>query len=485
MLSRDSTTSGVLLSVFMNQTLLLVLLTTFCFLCCYALYCLFSTAWTLDTWNDFTAANISPTQPTTSVRDISNDIRQRLVAGEHGFHNQRIAFENALVLAKLLNRTLLAPPVHLATKPIRYLQFDSLFQALALSGREGLEHCPGVPYYLSMPIECLHYFDSTNVPWNRLFDLSAIEERQTVLHLQDLSHLAAIHDSVFYGDRDVLVLRDEDPYHYQIRLGGNYSTATTSKYKQNIMVSDLQMYTAPLVQFGTLFGSHRLVLGNDNSLLDDIRKAMVLRHPTLAKAAKTITSTLGGGYVGIHLRLGDGKFVKLGERTAFRVWCDLVRHLDLTDGEIHAINEHNKFHFGGINGTVSCSPVRREQAHNSVPRPTFTHYARRCRHPHGPPGDFSLEIPLFVSTDVPKARSHPLLQPILRTFRCSFFLDDFPHAQNILGDLRNERDGVSLSSFFVPFLDAMVTGHAALFVGTPGSTFSSYVKNTLWPAYHS
>ena len=43
-----------------------------------------------------------------------------------GFHNQRIALENALILSRLMNRTLLMPPVRLSNRPIRYAPFDEL-----------------------------------------------------------------------------------------------------------------------------------------------------------------------------------------------------------------------------------------------------------------------------------------------------------------------------------------------------------------------
>ena len=61
-----------------------------------------------------------------------------------GFHNQRIAFENALILAQILNRTLLVPPVRLGNKPLRYVKFDTLKQLNILSDKEGLRHCARV-----------------------------------------------------------------------------------------------------------------------------------------------------------------------------------------------------------------------------------------------------------------------------------------------------------------------------------------------------
>jgi len=47
-----------------------------------------------------------------------------------GFHNQRIALENALALARLLNRTLLVPPIHFGRRAIPYHNFTVLRRAL-------------------------------------------------------------------------------------------------------------------------------------------------------------------------------------------------------------------------------------------------------------------------------------------------------------------------------------------------------------------
>src|SRR5712671_3500841 len=58
-----------------------------------------------------------------------------------GFHNQRIALENALVLARILNRTLLVPPARLGNDLVSYHKFDDLYQLLIHSGKRGLHHC--------------------------------------------------------------------------------------------------------------------------------------------------------------------------------------------------------------------------------------------------------------------------------------------------------------------------------------------------------
>ena len=71
-----------------------------------------------------------------------------------GFHNQRIAFENALVMARILNRTLLVPPVRLGKGILTYYPFEHLYELVALMGKGGLGHCTNVSAWKALPVEC-------------------------------------------------------------------------------------------------------------------------------------------------------------------------------------------------------------------------------------------------------------------------------------------------------------------------------------------
>ncbi|KAF9356503.1 hypothetical protein BGX26_005157 [Mortierella sp. AD094] len=60
-----------------------------------------------------------------------------------GFHNQRTELENALLLAKLLNRTLIMPKVYLGP-PMPWLMFSQLHSRLLYQTKIGLEHCRAI-----------------------------------------------------------------------------------------------------------------------------------------------------------------------------------------------------------------------------------------------------------------------------------------------------------------------------------------------------
>ncbi|KAF9150166.1 hypothetical protein BG015_008023, partial [Linnemannia schmuckeri] len=60
-----------------------------------------------------------------------------------GFHNQRTELENALLLARLLNRTLIMPKVYLGP-PMPWLTFNLLHSRLLYQTKIGLEHCRAI-----------------------------------------------------------------------------------------------------------------------------------------------------------------------------------------------------------------------------------------------------------------------------------------------------------------------------------------------------
>ncbi|KAF8924025.1 hypothetical protein BGZ58_002257 [Dissophora ornata] len=60
-----------------------------------------------------------------------------------GFHNQRTELENALLLARLLNRTLIMPKVYLGP-PMPWLRFKVLYSRLLYQTKIGLEHCQAI-----------------------------------------------------------------------------------------------------------------------------------------------------------------------------------------------------------------------------------------------------------------------------------------------------------------------------------------------------
>jgi hypothetical protein len=391
-----------------------------------------------------------------------------------GVHNQRIALENALTLAHLLNRTLLVPPIRVARRPVRYLPFDTLDYNLQLIGPEGLEHCGDIPPYISLPVECLDYFESTSLQWDALFDISSIERGQPIRRIYT-------HSPSAYSDRlsllpgGVAQLKDASRYHYHFVDAG--ARPPQDKYEETVSITELAQAPEILLQLGTLFGTNRLILSNEGlSLLSSIRRAMTLRHKTIEGIAKAVMKRIPACYIGLHMRVGDGQFSERKEAIISDSWSRILQRLECTTNDMDAIA---LFYVSTLASNLSSpnpSTVFRVGSEERELERTsyFSHLRAHCH---------ELSTPIFVSTDLKHPRRNPLLAPFLLTFPSLYFISDFPDEVEPLRSMRNS-DGVELYDYLLPFLEAMVVARGKVVVGTRGSTFSQFITQNLWPAYH-
>ena len=415
-----------------------------------------------------------------------------------GFHNQRIAFENALLLAYLLRRTLLVPPIRLGHKPIRYIDYDTLSRYHELDAKHGLSHCPNVPSYISRPPECLEYFETSYIPWNWLVNLSAIEAHQPMIHRPDMTQ-SWIEANLDIPSSDILVFRDTSPYQFRFLDTVNGFSPSKNKYQEDIYLSDLVRSKTRLLQIGTLFGSSRLRLKNVENILhlSLIRQSMVFTNNDLVRAASSITDALNGHYLGAHLRSGDGKFKAQFENTVRYVWWNLLHQIlglpvtIICDIE-KLVNEapsrscqptdttNSKTSECEPESRCSSSPPKMAMNISNTPSSRIT-ININCHSPrHRKDGYAMLNTPLYISTDIENPRTHPQLSILRQTFPCIFFLEDFPKEIEPLDHLRSPIDDVSLGPFLRPFVDALVVSKAVKVVGTEGSTFSRFIETILW-----
>ncbi|KAF9528507.1 hypothetical protein CPB83DRAFT_883472 [Crepidotus variabilis] len=405
-----------------------------------------------------------------------------------GFHNQRIAFENALVLAYALRRTLIIPPIRLGNKPIRYVEYDTLVMHHELSTKDGLQHCLQVPSAVSSPLECLGYFTWTTVPWIWLVNLTMISNVQPLLHLPSSSQ-HWFRQQFNLTDDDIEVLRDETPYQFRFLDTDTDSSPPTDRYSQDVHISDLATSNATLLQFGTLFGTSRLRL-RDKVQLDYqrlIRENMAITNQDLTKVVRFIALQLQDDFVSVHLRAGDGHFKHEVSATVNNVWRKLLRDvMHFSDVTICDFARE-------VTGTdvLHCSTGQQRFGNCTAPLTTPKSLASKrsidtlqCRSTlHQNTAYTGFNMPLYVATDLRDPEIHPDLELFRITFPCIFFLNDFLPALQPLKALRSPYDGVDLYPFLLPLVDGMVASEALRFVGTEGSTFSKFVMN-LWKNDH-
>jgi hypothetical protein len=480
-----------------HYAMLIVVLVSATVTCFGTAYYLFTTRWDstkrhpLHTSHADDAAQVVPYDLDEELRVFVPDPQDRFLAylPHSGFHNQRIAFENALVLSRLLNRTLLVPPVRLGDKPLRYVKFDRLRQYLVLSGKEGLHHCPDVPPQIPLPEECHDYFDYTHISWEWLVNLTEVKANQRLLQVWNFTE-EWTYEYLQISEHDTLSLRDANPYDYRFLDKIADVSPSKDKFVKTIYIPDLLNSSKRLIQIGTLFGSSRLRLKLPESLRirRDIRKSMTFANPLLLDIAGSIRDALGGTYFGAHVRVGDGHFKADGESNARLEWWRLV---------------HEVLRYGSDETLKLERSIRRLGFELQPPELSVDVAARRVPHPHAGrlPTVFTphlpcrgtkhtsrhlklLNAPLFISTDAADPFKDSAILLFLKTFPCIFFLSDFEAHTAPLNSLRNGHDGVYMRDFLIPILDAMVVGKAWEVVGTEGSTFSRFVQDVLWRTYH-
>jgi hypothetical protein len=476
---------------FTTYMLLLLLLLASATLTCFgAAYYLFTTRW--DTRVSNHVAHTRTDEENIQVvpfhinADLDTFRQDKFLAylPHSGFHNQRIAFENGLVLSRLLNRTLLVPPVRYGERPLRYVRFEALQQHTHLSGKEGLGHCALVPLLAALPFECQDYFDYTHVPWEWLVNLTTIKSHQRLLQRWNMSN-AWLLEHLELSEDDILTLPDTDPYHFRFL---DTSETSTDKYLESVYIRELALSPKRLLQIGTLFGSSRLRLRNAHNLRirGDTRRSMAFSNVYLTPIADSIANALGRTYLGAHVRLGDGHFISNAHANARLVWWKLVHVVLKLSVEETLTLERQLAHPDEAEFRPIPIPTDHSAwqiSHSSVA--LLPELSLPCRSPlHSLPHLKPLNVPLFISTDAQDPLTHPSIVRFLQTFPCTFLLSDMLSYTAPLRRLQSGHDGVMLGDFLMASLDAMIVGKAWAVVGTEQSTFSRFVEDVLWRVYH-
>lgn len=473
----------------MHIVLLVFLLVLACLFCFGAAWHLYSTRWgaryvdLVPRFADQPQVRVLPFgHDDVSLSGLDVHEKYMTYLPHSGFHNQRIALENALVLSIILNRTLIIPPIRLGTKPIRYVKYESLSTFFALAGKEGLYHCSAIPVHATLPPECFDYFDYTHLSWNWLVNVTQNTGPLPGVHEWDLLTLWS-HHRLDFNNTDSMVLRDESPYHYRFYdMPLNTSATEAGKYTEQIYAFGITNSSKRFLHFGTLFGSSRLVLSNPQNLAvrTAIRQNMVFSNSILASVVHDIREAIGGHYYGAHIRFSDGQFEKNSASNIREIWCKLIStcygysHSDVLEMERVFWSRANVTDNLDLKATYADFSVTRLPSQPSI-----------CRRPvHRHPHLASLNTPLYISTDAENPRDEPSLSVFLRTFPCAVFISDFRTQLEPLVKIKNENDGLRLVRFVIPFLDAMIMGHASGIITTEGSTFGRYIEDVLWRVSH-
>ncbi|EJD00816.1 uncharacterized protein FOMMEDRAFT_56491, partial [Fomitiporia mediterranea MF3/22] len=337
-----------------------------------------------------------------------------------------------------------------------------------------------------LPVECTDYYDYTLVPWNWLSNVSDITKNQPIIQRWNMSD-AWLSDYLGITPNETFEIKDNTPYQFRF-VDADPFDMPSSRFDEVISMSLLERLPHRLIQVGTLFGSSRVRLRRARNIAyrTVVREGMTFNNGMLLDLAESIKAKLGGEYVAIHVRLGDGGFERKAKKNVRLIWWRLVREVLGVEENVGLDVERRVTNFSYSsppNITVDQATLR--ASHPALPSLPSTILPKLpCRRPwHDNPQLTALNVPLFISTDVSDPESHPLLQRFFAAFPCTFILSDFVDEVTALGRPKSGYDGLMLKGFILPFLDAVVAGKAYQVVGTDGSTFSQFVQDVLWRRY--
>ncbi|CAO3611017.1 unnamed protein product [Mucor fragilis] len=415
-----------------------------------------------------------------------------------GFHNQRIELENALLLASYLNRTLLLPSVYLGNPAFPWLRFDKMYERLLLQTKQGLEYCSLIRPDEPLPTECLNYPRWTTVPWTFFYNFEKLNQKVRIVFREDLS-FEWIMDSFKLKMDDIYLFKDYSPFEFRV-FDLPESTTPLSRFVNRIDLSTLEAIEEKVIHFGSVFGTYRVLAQSQEhkELLLFIRENMIFTNPTLVDATTRIVDRLGGigSFVGIHLRVGDGLFKVRASINVDDIFHTLVNeYTDLTLKELQEVydashdqdrKENNEYEIRQLRDSHQQQQMTYEQPiHVQHPSDIQSRLAGGSNLPmcQDRKNDRFSGTTIFIATDCPDPRNHPLLRKIFATFPCVFVLSDFKNELANLGKIQVIEEKVKLTSYLIPMVDAMIASQGHSFYGTNASTFSTYIERQLHPVY--
>ncbi|KAI9317020.1 hypothetical protein BX666DRAFT_1941144 [Dichotomocladium elegans] len=408
------------------------------------------------------------TSPAAGLRRTAGSAEKYLTFYPHsGLHNQRLGLVNALVLARALNRTLLLPELNLGK--------GAHWAASPLLARR-MGTCVDIPVPKRKG-ECYDYRRYIPLPASQVFDLAALDGLGIRWIERTDMHPSYLDDA--FSREEIYALNDTTRFSYRIYDMRN-NTRDLLQFEYRVDLEDLVLRDEPLMVFGSLFSTFRLVLDNRPDLRwlrDYLSGELGFNNPTVLRQALDVAAKLGGpgAFASVHLRTGDGVFRVVMDDTMTRMRQTLQTLL--SDTAANAPDHHQDV--DRINALSSNST---RQQHNGVP---ITSRLQECllaqKHPQN--GKRRSTHPrlqmIFMATDAPEPRR--TLPDLFDEFVCMFTLSDFQESidQTILS---SQRYGV----LFLPLIDAEIATYGEVFVGTPRSTFSKYIesRNRRFLAYY-
>ncbi|CAO3628116.1 unnamed protein product [Cunninghamella blakesleeana] len=383
-----------------------------------------------------------------------------------------------------------------------WLRYDKMYERILLQTKRGLEHCPQIEEDAPYPMECLNYHRWTQVPWTFFYDLKPLLEKVKIILRPDLS-TEWILKELDVAKKDIHYMKDNSPYEFRV-YDHMKSQTPLAKFMHRYDLSTLKAIKKPVLHFGSVFGTHRILAQQKDHFewLKMIKTHLIFKNPALVDTALKAVEQLGGAgqYVGLHLRVGDGLFKLRSTINIDNIYHKLVNQFtDLTLEELqqldpqHDVDQQERTDYEvknlrKVSEVDSGAPLTikhpSDDMSNIIDRspPSTLASHLKCQQHQDNTSRFSKTI-IYIATDAPNPKKNPLLKKIYDTFPCVFDLSDFGFVFNDLSQVYVEQENVKLDSYLIPMVDAIISAYGHTFFGTDDSTFTSYIERQLHPVY--
>jgi hypothetical protein len=378
-----------------------------------------------------------------------------------------------------------------------WLRYEKLYERLLLQNKNGLDHCVSLEPDMPLPSECLNSFRWSNLPWTFFYNLTDLQVPMVFREGLDYEWL---YSTFKLKSDDIYFFKDMSPYEYQIFDDENLDLPL-DRFNYKIDIASLEQIEHRVLHFGSMFGSYRILAETEAhlELLRTIRSNMIFRHPVLLGAAQRVVDKLGGAnsFVGMHVRVGDGIFKLRASILVDDIYHELAdKFTDLTVEQVAqyegGYDQHDQDRtesteyeiklrsFHPVDETNYTKPI---EVHHTQPIIEEDPNIKLSCQPGDDVTNKFRHTVVYIATDAPDPRNHPLLRKLFNIFPCTFVLSDFADELEEVKKLQVVEERVKLESYLIPLLDAMISAHGHTFLGTPHSTFTSYIERQLHPVY--
>ncbi|ORX48758.1 hypothetical protein DM01DRAFT_1338413 [Hesseltinella vesiculosa] len=437
------------------------------------------------------------------IKPVNHNQQEKFLAylPHSGLSNQRIELENALVMAAVLNRTLVLPPAFLGNV-IGWSAHGRLTKVLTwLTTPKDFDHiCPLTydPNKLASFVKsskCQAFHQIGTIPWTELHDLDSLKPLLRY-HSVPTVGLDAIMQELQLTSQDQVYLH-QDTVRYDWRLFEDPQVRNELVQQQTHFVkgpygrreyyrvvdwSHWQERQEPLLYLGSVFGSSRLNLNDTQhiALQRQIKRALIYRLDTpLGKTVQSIVRDyFGGDYLGIHFRTADRIFGNVLanqiEASHTQVENALAAMPKVPSSSFCQLAPQDSYMDKGDDDDDDDDDDDEKKRR----RRSIVQQQRRDSDDDDDDDDQRSNVNIYMATDYRHPRQPGgIFDSWLQRHPCTLTLEDIP--SHYFDPLDKVYDMVHpskpLKSFLMPLVDAMIAAQAKYVFLTPKSTFSKYI----------